>query len=74
MKVDYVDIKPSDLKGSYNLKVTAGYPDELNNLCRFCGKCAECEHPYWDCPEINRVKDLYTTKEGIYEKDKETII
>lgn len=26
----------------------------MTNICRYCGKCIHCSHPYFDCPERNK--------------------
>ena len=40
-----------DIQGNYEVTVVAGNSEPMSNLCQFCGKCIECTHPYWACPE-----------------------
>lgn len=50
-------IKPEDVKGKYDLTIDLEGTEPIGNLCHFCGRCAECEHPFWECPKLTELKE-----------------
>ena len=51
-------INKQDIEGNYEVNVVAGNSVPMSNLCQFCGKCAQCEHPCWECPKLTDLKCL----------------
>ena len=52
-------IEEKDVLGNLGFKLVSGESEPLSNICTFCGKCAECEHPFWGCPKFTELKNKY---------------
>lgn len=47
------EIKPEDMRGNYGLNISLKDTESLSNLCPYCRKCIECEHPFSPCPSLS---------------------
>lgn len=54
----YIAIKQEDIEGNYDLNISIKDTYPMSNLCPYCRKCIECEHPYSSCPSLSFTDNL----------------